>query len=76
MAANLAYRVEVIGGGLRGVKPEQLEALLNELADEGWRLHSFSLQPNSNRLWVVLSTSDTASASSVRQKKGWSLNWG
>jgi hypothetical protein len=53
-----------------------LEALLNELAGEGWQLHSFSLQPNSNRLWVVLSTSDGARGPRIRQKKGWSLNWG
>jgi hypothetical protein len=76
MANNLMYRVEVIGGGLRGANPEQLEALLNELAGEGWQLHSFSLQPNSNRLWVVLSTSDGARGPRIRQKKGWSLNWG
>ncbi len=76
MANRLRYRVEVIGGGLRGANPDQLEALLNELGEEGWQLHSLAHQPNSNRLWVVLSASDEAANPGRREKTGWSLDWG
>jgi hypothetical protein len=76
MADELAYRVEMLGGGLKGVKPEQLEALLNEVADEGWWLHSLSHQPNSNRMWVILTRRGASAASGARRKKGWSLDWG
>ena len=76
MTNDLAYRVEVIGGGLRGARPEQLEALLNELAGDGWRLHSIAPQPNSSRMWVVLTMRESGPGSGMKRKKGWSLNWG
>ena len=30
------YRIETIGSFFKGVKPEKLEVLLNELGMEGW----------------------------------------
>ncbi len=76
MAGNLVYRVEVLGGGLRGAKPDEFEYLLNEYAGQGWRLHSFCHQPNSNRMWVVFSSSGEGSGRRSRSSTDWSLNWG
>jgi hypothetical protein len=76
MAEALCYRVEVLGGGMKGARPGDLEQLLNECAEQGWSLHSFSHQPNSNRLWVVLSSDVAETGQEARRKKGWSLNWG
>jgi hypothetical protein len=76
MADNLVYRVEVLGGGLRGAKPDEFERLLNESAEQGWSLHSFSHQPNTNRMWVVLSSPSKGEGRSSGRKADWSLNWG
>jgi hypothetical protein len=70
------YRVEVLGGGLRGARPEELESLLNDLAGEGWELHSISHQSNSNRVWVVLRTGRRDGERKEKRHRGWNLTWG
>ncbi len=55
MKAEWDYRVETLGGSLRGTRPEELELLLNEAAAEGWEMmDAFCPSSNSNRLFVVL----------------------
>ena len=34
----MEYRVEILGGALRGAKPEELEALLNQMGEQDWTL--------------------------------------
>lgn len=49
------YGVEVLGGVLRGARPEDLEALLNEAAQEGWEPVSILRRSsNSSQLLIVL----------------------
>jgi hypothetical protein len=48
------YRVEHVGGALRGVRTEEIEALLNEAALEGWEPILTETQSNSNRMWIIL----------------------
>jgi hypothetical protein len=76
VADQPVYRVEVLGGGLRGARPEELESLLNDLAAEGWELHSISHQTNSNRVWIVLRSKQRRSERSESKRRGWSLDWG
>ncbi len=53
MKPEWEYHVENVGGGLRAIKPEELEARLNEAAEEGWELVQITPQTNSNRFYVV-----------------------
>ena len=76
MAEKQVFRVEVVGGGLRGARPEELESLLNDLAAQGWELHSLSHQPNSNKLWVVLRAASSERKKKRSSRRGWSLDWG
>jgi hypothetical protein len=76
VAGKSVYRVEVLGGGLRGARPEELESLLNDLAAEGWELHSISHQTNSNRVWVVLRTGRPGVERGRNRQRGWTLDWG
>jgi hypothetical protein len=49
------YRVEEIGGALRGAKADDLEAMLNELTMEGWEPVTVTARgSSSNQLLVVL----------------------
>ena len=52
--ASWEYRVESLGGGLSSMKPEALEALLNEHAERGWALDTLIPLTNSNRVVIVL----------------------
>lgn len=55
MSGQWEYRVETIGGALRGAKPQELEALLNEAALEGWEpAIAMSQGANNNRYLVIL----------------------
>jgi hypothetical protein len=53
MRAEWKYHVESLSAGLRAIKPEELEARLNEACEEGWELVQISPQTNSNRLYIV-----------------------
>jgi len=73
----LEYRVEVLGGSLRSPKPEELEALLNRAAEDGWRLEQVLGLHNSQRLFVVLrrGRGETEQAS-ARRRPSWAEGWG
>ncbi len=73
----LEYRVEVLGGGLRSPKPEELEALLNRAAEDGWRLEQVLGLSNSQRLFVVLRRGEgETEQASVRRRPSWAEGWG
>ena len=76
MKGEPVYRVEVLGGGLRGAHPEELESLLNDMASEGWELHSLSHQTNSNRIWVVFRSRPRDLEKRESRRRGWKLDWG
>jgi hypothetical protein len=48
------YWVEELGGGFRGARSQELEALLNEASAENWELAEVAALANSNRLLVVM----------------------
>ncbi|HSF80175.1 MAG TPA: hypothetical protein VLA49_03015 [Anaerolineales bacterium] len=51
--AQWEYRVETLGTFWSGVKDELLEALLDEMGEEGWEVFSIENPPNSNKLRIV-----------------------
>ncbi len=67
------YHVEVLGGALRGVKPEDLDAYLNLLGVEGWEVVSVHQPQNSNKLWVTMKRRLTSAARRRRSRldEGW-----
>ncbi len=69
----MEYRVEILGGTMRAPKPHELEALLNQVAEEGWMLGELSYKPNSNQLWVILQRGEPNEAG-VR-RKSWLADW-
>jgi hypothetical protein len=48
------YWVEELGGGFRGARSDELEALLNEASAEDWELAEIAALTNSNRLLVIM----------------------
>ena len=55
MAAEWEYSVEALGGALRGVRPQEIEALLNEAANDGWEpVNVFQRGASSNQILIVL----------------------
>jgi hypothetical protein len=66
------YRVETLGGALRGAKPEELEALLNLAGQEGWEpAHITPHGSSGGRYWVVLRRSTVSPTSRRKRKRGW-----
>jgi len=47
------YRVQTLGGVLRGIKDEALEAELNTLGEEGWELVEVITSQGSGRITLV-----------------------
>jgi hypothetical protein len=70
----MEYRVITLGGSIKGAKPEELERLLNEVAEEGWALSEMGYKPNSNQLWVVLER-ETTGEPRRRRRKSWLADW-
>jgi hypothetical protein len=70
----MEYRVEILGGAMRGAKPKDLEALLNQVAEDDWALCRLSFKPNSNQLWVILQRELAAERSQTR-RKSWLADW-
>jgi Domain of unknown function (DUF4177) len=48
------YRVLTVGGFFKGVKDEELEALLNQLGEEGWEVVGFRAIENTNQAQLIL----------------------
>jgi hypothetical protein len=70
----MEYRVITLGGTLRATKPEELEALLNQAAQEGWTLRETSYKPNTNQLWVILQR-DGEGESMPPRRRSWLADW-
>lgn len=70
----MEYRVEILGGTMKGPKPHELEALLNQVAEEGWTLCKLSYKPNTNQLWVILQRGALTGSTGPR-KKSWLADW-
>jgi hypothetical protein len=47
------YRVLTVGTFFKGVKDSDLEALLNQLGEEGWEVVGFRTIENSNQSQVI-----------------------
>ena len=72
--ALMEYRVETLGGAMRGPKPEDLEGLLNQASEEGWVLSEMGYKPNSNQLWVVLQR-ESPEGPRRRSRRSWLSDW-
>jgi hypothetical protein len=70
----MEYRVEILGGTMRAPKPHELEALLNQAAEDDWALCKLSYKPNTNQLWVILQRGVPVESTGVR-KKSWLADW-
>ena len=70
----MEYRVEILGGALRGAKPEELEALLNEVAEDNWLLSRLSYKPNTNQMWVILQREGEGQSLRPR-RRSWLADW-
>ncbi len=70
MSAQWEYTVEVLGGALRGARPEELTEFLNLAAAEGWEPHNIFLRSsNGSQLMVILRRA--AQTRSRERKRGW-----
>ena len=54
MKAAWEYRVDELGGALRGMRTQELEDYLNEAAADGWEPHLVESRTSNNRLLVIL----------------------
>jgi hypothetical protein len=70
----MEYRVEVLSGGMRGVKPEELEALLNKAGGDEWTPCGLSHKPSSNQLWVILQRGPKDEGQRPR-RESWLADW-
>ncbi len=58
-----------------GAKPEDLEVLLNETAEDGWLFLATAPQNNSARLWIILHRDPRESGNKTRRTGGWFSDW-
>jgi hypothetical protein len=47
------YIVQELGSVFRGVKPEEAEAIMNELGEAGWEIIHIRQPQSSNKLWIT-----------------------
>lgn len=47
------YRVQTVGSFWRGVKDDELEAMLNAWGEQGWEVVGFRTLENSNQATVI-----------------------
>ena len=60
-----------------GAKPEDLETLLNEAAEDGWLFLATAPQNNSARLLIILHRDLPGKArKEARRTGGWFSDWG
>lgn len=62
------YAVHPAGGALKRAKPEELTAMLNQAASDGWELVQIVPQENSNTVLLVLRRPSTAR---IRRESSW-----
>lgn len=48
------YHIELLGSAFRGTKPDELEAYLNLVGEEGWEVINLHHPPNSNKVWITM----------------------
>ena len=72
MSARYRYRVLELGGAMRGVKAEELQALLNGAAADGWELQQVIQRENSNKFLAVFRK---RCGREEQQKANTSQNW-
>jgi hypothetical protein len=70
----MEYRVETLGGVMRGPKPEDLESLLNQASEKGWVLSKMGYKPNSSQLLVVLQR-ESPEGTRRRPRRSWLADW-
>jgi len=59
-----------------GAKPEDLEAMLNKAAEDGWEFLATAPQKNSARIWVILHRELRESGKGSRRSESWFSEWG
>ena len=47
------YRVKTFGSFFKGVKDDELEAMLNDWGEEGWEVVGFRMIENSNQAQLI-----------------------
>ncbi len=67
------YRVETLGSALRGLKDEEIEALLNDWGEAGWEVVSARPPTNSPKITVIAKRQQTTSTQ--RQRRLERLEW-
>jgi hypothetical protein len=70
----MEYHIEILGGAMRGAKPEELEALLNRQAREGWTLSELVFKTNTSQLWVVLQRA-SEDEKQRSKRRSWLADW-
>ena len=61
------YRVNTIGSAIRGLKDEEIEAVLNDWGEAGWEVISARPPTNSSKITVVAKRPQTTST--LRQRR-------
>jgi len=61
------YRVDTIGSAIRGLKDEDIEAVLNEWGEEGWEVISARPPTNSPKITIVAKRPMTAGTQRQRR---------
>lgn len=77
MSARFRYRVLELGGAVRGVKAEELQALLNGAAADGWELQQVVPRESSNKFLAVFrKMRGREEEPSPKTTKNWLSDWG
>ena len=63
------YHLEVLGTAFKGVKPEELELVLNNMGMEGWEVISIHQLQNSPKFWVTAKRPLTDAARRQRRRQ-------
>jgi hypothetical protein len=73
----MRYRVLELGGAVRGVKAEELEALLNGAAAEGWELQQVVPRESSNKFLAVFQKRrEREKKATQKSAASWMSDWG
>jgi hypothetical protein len=65
------YHIEVIGSAFRSPKPEEMEAFLNQIGEEGWEVINLHHPNNSNKVWVTMKRPLTIDIRRRRTRPDW-----
>lgn len=65
------YHIEVIGSVFRSPKPEEMEAFLNQIGEEGWEVINLHHPNNSNKVWVTMKRPLTIDIRRRRTRPDW-----